>query len=203
MPKSKELCLGCHRRLAARPATFPQIDPAEHYKVREVNDENTPCFSCHSPHTPLFLETPLDEARKHPIIYQCGNCHREAVDAAAPRPKQHPDVFDCGYCHNEIARDFETRAHAPLGCGTCHQFYVESETAGRIVKHSDPRFCLLCHEDRSFVTADNKPVILWPDHRDDVSEGPQDAAKVCADCHRDAFHLAFNRSGATTTEVTP
>ncbi|MBZ0271868.1 cytochrome c3 family protein [bacterium] len=194
VPKSKETCLGCHQRLYARPAAFPQVDPEEHYRVREVNDPETPCFSCHSPHEPLFLETSLSESRKHPMIYQCANCHRDEVKETAPLPTPHPTVFDCGYCHEQVQADFEQRPHAELGCGTCHQFYVESEQAGRIVKHTDPRFCLLCHEDRAFVTSDNKPVITWPEHREEMSGGEDVGDKTCADCHRDAFHHEFTRT---------
>ncbi len=51
--RSADLCLGCHRRLEARPATFPQIQPREH--LQEQDAEFTPdvCFDCHDPHAPL------------------------------------------------------------------------------------------------------------------------------------------------------
>lgn len=52
--KDKELCLTCHRRLDARPASHPQIRERDHLKDQEVEDA-TPdvCFDCHSPHSPM------------------------------------------------------------------------------------------------------------------------------------------------------
>jgi len=44
-PDAATLCLGCHRLNVARPAGFPQIDPAEH-------GDGEPCASCHPPHHP-------------------------------------------------------------------------------------------------------------------------------------------------------
>lgn len=191
VPKTKELCLTCHRRLAARPTNFPQILPEEHFDLVEVSDPGTPCFSCHSPHEPLFLDKKLDDARLHPRIQRCRDCHSGEVDETAELPKRHPTVFRCDYCHGQVAKDFAKRPHSYLGCGVCHQYYSESETAGRIVKHRDPRFCLLCHEDRPFVKAERKPVIAWPAHLEKVAPGSENAGKVCVDCHRDAFHHAF------------
>jgi hypothetical protein len=51
--KSRDLCELCHRRLAARPADFPQVDVREH--VLENGGEMTPdaCFDCHDPHSPI------------------------------------------------------------------------------------------------------------------------------------------------------
>ena len=50
--RSRELCELCHRWLAARPATFPQVDVREH--VTEMGGEFTSeaCFDCHDPHSP-------------------------------------------------------------------------------------------------------------------------------------------------------
>jgi hypothetical protein len=44
-PDAATLCLGCHRFNVARPAGFPQVDPAEH-------GDGEPCMSCHQPHHP-------------------------------------------------------------------------------------------------------------------------------------------------------
>lgn len=51
--RTAELCLGCHQRLEARPASFPQIEPVAH--VGEQGGEPGPaaCFDCHDPHEPL------------------------------------------------------------------------------------------------------------------------------------------------------
>ena len=50
--RSRELCELCHRGLAARPATFPQVDVREH--VTEMGGDFTAdaCFECHDPHSP-------------------------------------------------------------------------------------------------------------------------------------------------------
>lgn len=51
--KTVDLCVGCHQRLPARPADFPQIQPRQH--VEEMGGEYGPaaCFDCHDPHSPL------------------------------------------------------------------------------------------------------------------------------------------------------
>jgi hypothetical protein len=45
LPAVPALCLRCHQKAAGRPASFPQIDPADHA------GENR-CTECHSPHDP-------------------------------------------------------------------------------------------------------------------------------------------------------
>jgi len=44
-PEATPLCRGCHQANVARPAGFPQIDPAEH-------GGGEPCVACHAPHHP-------------------------------------------------------------------------------------------------------------------------------------------------------
>jgi hypothetical protein len=44
-PDATVLCRSCHQANVARPAGFPQIDPAEH-------GDGEPCVSCHQPHHP-------------------------------------------------------------------------------------------------------------------------------------------------------
>jgi hypothetical protein len=47
--RSFTLCARCHRKVAARPATFPQVDLEQH-----VNGpvEGKVCLECHDPHSP-------------------------------------------------------------------------------------------------------------------------------------------------------
>jgi hypothetical protein len=45
-PDPKVLCARCHEPRVARPATFPQVDPAEH-------SGGESCTSCHKAHDPL------------------------------------------------------------------------------------------------------------------------------------------------------
>jgi hypothetical protein len=51
--RTTELCAWCHQRLAARPATFPQVVIVEH--VSEKGGELTEgiCLECHDAHDPL------------------------------------------------------------------------------------------------------------------------------------------------------
>jgi predicted CXXCH cytochrome family protein len=188
-PKNKEFCLGCHQVLAARPGSFPQIVPAAHYKSVGVKDLKTPCIRCHSPHEPLFMDRDLRTARLHPVVHRCRDCHAGPErDPATPRPASHPPIFECSYCHPRVVADFSGRTHKKVRCTTCHLFFKEAEYAGRIIRDADPRFCLLCHRDADFRADDAPPGIEWPDHREDMSEGPQDANKRCIDCHRDKIH---------------
>lgn len=187
VPETRESCLWCHRRLAARPSAFPQIDPAEHYGLLGVSDAATPCMKCHDPHEPLFLDRPLREARLHPVIQQCRDCHGMPPAPDAPRPDDHPVVFECRYCHSEVAADAARRDHAAVGCRLCHQIHRESDTAVRIVMHRDPRFCLLCHGASPFRGPGSPPLVEWPAHRDRMGDGLQSVK--CIDCHLDRIHL--------------
>ena len=188
-PDGAEDCLTCHRRLLARPASFPQIDRVEHYRMLHVAKGDTPCAGCHSPHEPLFVDGRVDDARLHPVMNECVDCHKHVQDPSLPRPAGHPVVFECGYCHAATVADHAKRAHAPFRCGVCHQFYPVSDRAGRILKHRDPRFCLLCHAATDFKDGGAPPAISWPQHREDMA-GAEGKDKVCVDCHREAFHLA-------------
>jgi hypothetical protein len=187
VPKTKDPCLWCHRRLAARPARFPQIDPVEHYAFLGVTDPETPCMRCHDPHEPLFLSTPVQQARLHPGIQLCGDCHDEQPATDALLPAEHPPVFECTYCHEEIAQDVAGRAHGALGCRRCHVYFPESENAGRIIKNADPRFCLLCHRATPFRKGAGIPLVEWPAHA--LAQKPPGTAAQCVECHANAVHL--------------
>ncbi|MHC4141559.1 MAG: cytochrome C [Planctomycetota bacterium] len=52
--RTTELCAWCHQRLAARPATFPQVNLVEHVTQREVEFTEDVCWSCHEiAHDPI------------------------------------------------------------------------------------------------------------------------------------------------------
>lgn len=55
MPKdpSVELCGRCHRRLDARPASFPQVQPRQHVEEQGGTFAGQVCVECHPPHAPL------------------------------------------------------------------------------------------------------------------------------------------------------
>jgi hypothetical protein len=187
-PAGREPCLVCHQQLPSRPGDFGQIQPAEHLRFVGVEDQETECTVCHDPHEPLFMDRDLRQARLHPLIHRCRDCHIGRADETLPRPAEHPAIFSCDYCHEEIARGFAERPHQEVRCTTCHLFFRESESAGRILRDSDPRFCLLCHRDADFRSEDSPPGIDWPDHRELMAETDADLDKRCTDCHQDRIH---------------
>lgn len=183
--RSQEACLMCHQRLRARPSSFPQIDVAEHYRLVGVRDPKLSCTACHSPHEPLFVDRDLRKARLHPLVHRCRDCHAGRSDDNIPKPAAHPPIFDCQYCHQERVADFATRKHKSLRCSTCHIFRKETAFAGRIVRDSDPRFCLLCHRKTPFRDAKAAPGIEPEKHLKDMGAAPKAS---CLECHRDAIH---------------
>lgn len=54
-PQSLELCSRCHRALNARPADFPQVNPAQHLADMDVEIGDDVCVECHDPHSPADL----------------------------------------------------------------------------------------------------------------------------------------------------
>jgi hypothetical protein len=208
MPRKYTLegCLFCHRMLSARPMTFPQIDPGEHYEFLAVKDPETRCIECHNPHEPLFLQTPVSDARIHPIISECTDCHEEAPAGDHRQAENHPVIFVCRDCHPATTRDFKNREHAFLRCTSCHLFHRENEGAGRIFKNGGSRFCVLCHEKESFKDEGRIPLIVSAEHvADEAAFQGIDPAELAADpracllCHLDAIHdsdLLEHRKGA-------
>ena len=189
VPKGKDACLVCHRALDARPGSFAQIDWKKHYRFLNVKVQETPCIACHSPHEPLFLDRDIADARRHPMIHRCRDCHLGRSDETMEKPEGHPHIFECSYCHSEVVSDFEEREHESVACTTCHLFVKDSEFAGRIIRDADPRFCLLCHGEASFRGDDGPPTISWPDqHLEDIDADDADREKTCIDCHRDKIH---------------
>ena len=47
LPDTTVLCARCHTASAAKPAAFPQVNPAEH-------SGGLPCKTCHNPHSPAL-----------------------------------------------------------------------------------------------------------------------------------------------------
>jgi hypothetical protein len=188
VPNKAENCMVCHSRMAARPGSFPQIDVPEHFEMVGVKDMDIDCVVCHSPHEPLFMDRDLRDARLHPMIHTCNDCHINRFDDKMARPEKHPALFDCGYCHTDLVNDFESRTHSEVKCSTCHPFFKESDFAGRIIRDTDSRFCLLCHQEGDFRSDDAAPGISWPGHREDVAMEDADYQKRCIDCHQDRIH---------------
>lgn len=197
MPKEYNLegCLFCHRKLKARPSDFPQVDPEEHYRFLHVTDMGTRCIECHSPHEPLFLLTDVTEARIHPVIYECDQCHEGTPQESHKNVDNHPVVFVCRDCHPAVSDDFMTHEHSGLRCTACHLFHNESDTAGRIFKNGNSRFCLMCHEQKSFKDGSRVPLIESDEHVPEMADafgrdpGSLDRdPRACLSCHYEYIH---------------
>ena len=197
MPKEYTLegCLFCHRELVSRPRDFPQVDPAEHYRFLKVTEPNTRCIECHSPHEPLFLLTKVSEARIHPVIYECSDCHETEPQKDHRQVPDHPVIFVCKDCHPAVVKDFKTHEHAFLRCTACHLFHQETESAGRIFKNGNRRFCLLCHEKKPFKSQEELPQIVSSEHlAEQAADFELDLATIqqdpraCLGCHFDFIH---------------
>ena len=196
LPRAKENCLTCHRLLDARPGAFPQVDWKKHFEFVGVNEPGTACIRCHSPHEPLYMDHDLRTARLHPLVHDCGECHTGRMDTSLKKPAAHPMIFQCDYCHASLAQSFKKAAHAKLGCKTCHLFIRENSFSGRIIKDTDPRFCLLCHRKTDFRPASGTPSIDWPSHLKDVSDDPPDPKRKCVSCHQEQIHELYSKEEA-------
>ncbi|MBK8977729.1 MAG: hypothetical protein IPM29_17620 [Planctomycetes bacterium] len=197
MPKeyTREGCLFCHRRLGARPRAFAQIEPAEHYAFLGVNDPQTRCIACHSPHEPIFLLAEVKRARIHPVIHECIHCHDTKPEGDYTQVDSHPAMFVCSDCHEGIVEDFESRKHSFMRCTACHLYHPENEDSGRILVNGNRRFCLLCHEDAPFRTGAKQPLVDSKAHLEMIADALElDAAELAADpraclrCHLDKIH---------------
>jgi len=183
-------CLKCHERIYARPKLFPTVRVDEHYALVGVQESAVKCQECHNPHKPLFLAKPAAEARLHPLIHQCSECHEEKAVETKARPSDHIVVFECRDCHGALASDHSQRKHASLRCTACHQVHKESEFASRIYKNSSNDFCLMCHLKKAFKAEGKIPLLeSFEAHIDDVSMTDEDKGKRCVDCHlNEAIH---------------
>ena len=190
--KDKDWCLVCHRKLTARPGAFPQVSWREHYTFVGVSDERIDCIKCHDPHEPLYLQKPVAEARLHPLIHRCRDCHVGRTDETLARPAAHPSIFDCSYCHKAIAKDFADRTHHEVQCTTCHLFLKESDFAGRIVRNTDPRFCLLCHRTADYRGKSAAAPIDWAQHLASYGDTTEESTP-CTSCHVEEIHGDLTR----------
>jgi hypothetical protein len=144
------------------------------------------------------MDRDLRTARLHPVVHRCRDCHGGPQRSpTSPRPASHPPIFECGYCHPQVVADFADRSHKQVRCSTCHLFFRQTEYAGRIIRDADPRFCLLCHREASFRSDDAPPGITWPEHREEMGDGPEDAHKRCIDCHQENLHGPRQAAGAS------
>jgi len=184
-----EGCLYCHRKLKARPSDFPQINHKEHYEFLRVNDMKTKCIECHSPHEPVFLLTDVNKSRIHPVVYRCTECHDKKPDKSPMEVQDHPTIFECKDCHKDIVNDFSSKPHNKyVECRTCHLYHRENETTGRIYKNGNAKFCLLCHEKKSFKDEKYPPKIDWPSHIGNSKIIKKSDEKVCLNCHMKQVH---------------
>lgn len=184
-----EGCLYCHRKLKAKPSDFPQIKQDEHYNFLHVTKPDTKCIECHSPHEPVFLLTEARQARIHPIVYRCTECHDKKPEKNFRDVQNHPAIFECQDCHADLVIDFNSKPHHNyVECRTCHLFHKENETTGRIYKNGNAKFCLMCHEKKPFKDEKYPPKIEWPAHvgGEEIIRTGDD--KICLNCHQDKIH---------------
>jgi hypothetical protein len=196
-PHGQQFCLTCHLLMPSRPGDFPQIVPAEHFRLVGVKDPETECTACHDPHEPLYMDRDLRTARLHPLIHRCRDCHAGRTDETLKQPADHPVIFQCDYCHAPVAAGFAERPHHEVRCTTCHIFFRENDFSGRILRDADPRFCLLCHRDAEFRSETAPPGIDWPEHREEMAGSEEDRTKRCIDCHQDRIHPLLSEARAT------
>jgi predicted CXXCH cytochrome family protein len=183
-------CLLCHQKLKARPADFPQIIKDEHYKFLHVKEPATECISCHNPHEPIFLLTEVKNSRLHPIVYKCTECHSKTPEKSFKEAVNHPSIFECKDCHAEISADFKSKSHSKyIDCRTCHLYHKENENTGRIYKNGNAKFCLLCHEKKSFKDEKYPPKIEWSTHVGNSEIISKSDEKICLNCHEDKIHM--------------
>jgi predicted CXXCH cytochrome family protein len=122
------------------------------------------------------------EARKHPLIHPCSDCHADRSVEGRKLPTGHVVTFQCADCHAEIAADFAKKPHKFLDCRACHNFHKDSEFSGSIFKNGNPRLCLMCHQDAPFKSDKVPKVASLEAHRAEMG-GEGDEQKRCADCH--------------------
>jgi len=184
-----EGCLYCHRKLAARPSDFPQVDQKEHYKFLHITDTATKCIECHSPHEPIFLLTDSRKSRLHPMVYKCTDCHKTKPKKSFYDVADHPKIFECKDCHPDVVKDFESKPHFNyVECRTCHLFHKENENMGRMYKNGNAKFCLLCHESKPFKDPKYPPKVEWPSHIKGLKNIDKKDTKICLDCHSKQIH---------------
>ncbi len=177
-------CLACHRRLQARPKLFPTIDIGEHFATVGVTDPATKCQSCHNPHEPLFLDRKVEQARLHPLIHACTDCHADSAIRTKPLPEGHVVTFQCKDCHAGVLADFKTKPHKDLDCQMCHVFRQDSEFSGRILKNGNPKFCLMCHQKQPFRGKGRIPQLeSFEAHRNEMAADESEKQNRCVDCH--------------------
>ncbi|MHC5005017.1 MAG: hypothetical protein ACYTJ0_18060 [Planctomycetota bacterium] len=197
-------CEDCHGPGLAHMRYYRDNDPAvspdeatmpKEYTLEHVTNPDTRCIECHSPHEPLFLIEPVSEARVHPTIFECDDCHSERPERSHKEVPDHPTIFVCGDCHPSVVRDFAKHQHAFLRCTACHLFHPENEVAGRLYQNGNSRFCLLCHEQKPFKDDERVPQI---EHEAHILEkapvmrreaGPLlEDPTACLQCHFDYIH---------------
>jgi predicted CXXCH cytochrome family protein len=143
----------------------------------------------------LFLLDPVSEARIHPTIFECDQCHKERPEKNYKEAENHPVIFECEDCHESIVQDFKKREHASMRCTGCHLYHPENETSGRIYKNGNKQFCLLCHEKKPFKDQKSLPQIDVSKHLEDMPEAMRKDAKsimnsktACLECHLNFIH---------------
>jgi hypothetical protein len=91
---AEDLCVVCHEKSPAKPATFAQVDLAEHY--------GSTCLGCHDSHSADAVRPP-DISHSLARLPACVTCHAPA--GLKPVPAGHVESSDavCQSCHKRPA----------------------------------------------------------------------------------------------------
>ena len=160
--KGKAWCMVCHQKLQARPGTFPQVEAVEHLEQMGVKDSEIACTECHGAHRTLKLSVDRRQAKVHPVVHRCRDCHigpieKEVAEGRVKSP--HRSIFDCRHCHKTQAELADDASHSDLRCTQCHRLIRDSPLSARVVRNGGPGFCLLCHAEAAFRGDDGPPSI--------------------------------------------
>lgn len=179
--KENQLCLSCHRRLAAR----IEKSPAAHQPVKDGL-----CGACHAPHASANPNLLKESGSR-----LCVSCHEGTVQnfAVSHQPFQ---KGQCSACHNAHA-GADSRLLKKTGsrlCFSCHKATGDLEAVhlGRDLARVD---CLGCHNphggaDRSLLRAVSHPPFAAKDCK--TCHDGESSAGLCLDCHQQALD-SFNQ----------
>ncbi len=119
-------CLTCHNRMAARPLTFPQVNPGEHLPADKGPED---CADCHRAHDPKPLLA-------HPLPAQSCQVGRECCQSCHDRTT-HAEQADGDLAW--VDESFQQWAHDTFGDDLLQPPEVDHEHGHRTVE------CIACH----------------------------------------------------------
>lgn len=178
MPKSTELCMGCHEPMVAGETVHP---PA-------AED----CLNCHDPHGSKIAGLMKKDTQRE----VCFSCHDSAI--AGGKYQHGPvGVGTCSGCHKPHSSKEEKFLVAPKAelCVKCHEELVKAMAGAKSVHEPAAKDCSTCHDPHSGP----QPKMLKMPVRElcaschaetvkntteaAVPHGPAKSETGCVDCH--------------------